>query len=128
MTAQAASPTAAARRVVAISAQKKLTRKQRNQRIAEPLVQKRWRRTYKSRFACLVTLWNRESKWNHKAHNPWSGAYRIPQALPGTKMLSAGRDWKSNPATQIKWGLTYIKGRYKTPCGAWSHMRRTGWY
>jgi hypothetical protein len=43
-------------------------------------------------------------------------------------MLSAGKDWKSNPATQIKWGLTYIKGRYKTPCGAWSHMRRTGWY
>ncbi|MFL6053663.1 MAG: transglycosylase SLT domain-containing protein, partial [Actinoallomurus sp.] len=75
-----------------------------------------------------VTLWNRESKWNHKAHNPWSGAYGIPQALPGTKMLSAGRDWKSNPAAQIKWGLTYIKGRYKTPCGAWSHMRRTGWY
>ncbi|MCO6006666.1 lytic transglycosylase domain-containing protein [Actinoallomurus purpureus] len=124
---QAASPTTAAERV-AVSAQKKLSRKQRNQRIAKPLVKKRWHRTYKRQFTCLVKLWNRESSWNHTAHNPWSGAYGIPQALPGKKMRSAGKDWKSNPATQIKWGLKYIKGRYKTPCGAWSHMDRTGWY
>ncbi|MEV5710033.1 transglycosylase SLT domain-containing protein [Actinoallomurus sp. NPDC052274] len=126
--AQATAPTTAAARFATAGAQKKLTRKQRNERIAKPLVKKRWTRTYKSQFTCLVKLWNRESNWNHKAHNPWSGAYGIPQALPGKKMRSAGKDWKTNPATQIKWGLAYIKGRYTTPCRAWSHMHRTGWY
>ncbi|GAA0356343.1 lytic transglycosylase domain-containing protein [Actinoallomurus spadix] len=126
--AQAASPTTAVARVTTVAAQHKLTRKQRNEHIAKPLVKKRWAHGYKKQFPCLVKLWNRESSWNHKAHNPWSGAYGIPQALPGKKMRSAGKDWKTNPATQIKWGLKYIKGRYKTPCGAWSHMRRTGWY
>ncbi|WP_406567766.1 aggregation-promoting factor C-terminal-like domain-containing protein [Actinoallomurus soli] len=126
--AQAASPTTAVVRVAAVATQKKPTRKQRNERVAKPLVKKRWAHSYKKQFPCLVKLWNRESNWNHKAHNPWSGAYGIPQALPGKKMRSAGKDWKTNPATQIKWGLKYIKGRYKTPCGAWSHMHRTGWY
>ena len=129
---QAAAPTTAAERVVAATAHKKLSRKKRNQRTAKPLVKKRWPHlsasAYNKQFACLVKLWNRESKWDHKAHNPWSGAYGIPQALPGKKMRTAGNDWKSNPATQIKWGLKYIKGRYKTPCRAWSHMRSTGWY
>ncbi len=81
-----------------------------------------------SQFSCLDQLWNHESGWNPSAENPSSGAYGIPQALPGSKMASAGPDWQSNPATQIKWGLGYIKGLYGTPCGAWAHEEATGWY
>jgi hypothetical protein len=79
-------------------------------------------------FPCLNKLWNKESGWNHKAYNSGSGAYGIPQALPGSKMQSAGSDWKTNPATQIEWGLGYIKGRYGTPCKAWAHSQDVGWY
>ena len=79
-------------------------------------------------FPCLDKLWKRESGWNQKASNSSSGAYGIPQALPGSKMASEGSDWKNNAATQIKWGLGYIEGRYNTPCGAWSHSQDTGWY
>jgi hypothetical protein len=79
-------------------------------------------------YECLVALWNRESHWNVYAHNASSGAYGIPQALPGDKMASAGADWQTNPATQITWGLGYIAGRYGTPCGAWEHSERKGWY
>ncbi|ARD41133.1 G5 domain-containing protein [Actinomyces gaoshouyii] len=81
-----------------------------------------------SEFSCLVSLWNRESGWNYQAQNASSGAYGIPQALPGSKMASAGSDWQTNPATQINWGLGYIQGRYGSPCAAWSHSERTGWY
>ncbi len=79
-------------------------------------------------YNCLVALWNRESHWNVYAYNAGSGAYGIPQALPGSKMASAGPDWQSNPRTQITWGLGYITGRYSTPCGAWDHSESTGWY
>ncbi|MFF2484999.1 lytic transglycosylase domain-containing protein [Microbacterium sp. NPDC058062] len=79
-------------------------------------------------FACLVALWKKESGWRVNAYNAGSGAYGIPQALPGSKMASAGADWETNPATQIAWGLGYIGGRYSTPCGAWDHSQRTGWY
>jgi hypothetical protein len=79
-------------------------------------------------FPCLNKLWARESGWNHRARNNSSGAYGIPQALPGRKMASAGADWENNPATQIKWGLGYIKGRYGDPCGAWQHSEDVGWY
>jgi hypothetical protein len=79
-------------------------------------------------FPCLDKLWARESGWNYKASNKGSGAYGIPQALPGNKMAKYGDDWETNPATQIKWGLNYIQGRYDTPCGAWSHSQDTGWY
>lgn len=79
-------------------------------------------------FSCLVALWERESNWNVYAANPTSGAYGIPQALPGSKMASAGADWATNPATQIAWGLGYISGRYGTPCGAWAHSEERGWY
>jgi len=78
-------------------------------------------------YSCLVSLWNRESHWNVTAQNP-DGAYGIPQALPGSKMASAGPDWQSNATTQILWGLGYISGRYGTPCGAWAHSQATGWY
>ncbi|WP_328459315.1 lytic transglycosylase domain-containing protein [Actinoplanes sp. NBC_00393] len=74
-------------------------------------------------FGCLEELWDHESGWNHRAENPNSGAYGIPQAYPGNKMASAGADWRTNAATQIKWGLGYIKGRYDSPCGAWSHWQ-----
>jgi hypothetical protein len=79
-------------------------------------------------FPCLENLWDKESGWNYKALNSSSGAYGIPQSLPGDKMASAGSDWKTNPATQIKWGLGYIKGRYGTPCKAWGHSQNVGWY
>jgi hypothetical protein len=81
-----------------------------------------------SEFGCLQSLWNAESGWNPSASNPSSGAYGIPQALPGSKMASAGPDWQSNPATQIRWGLGYIKSTYGSPCAAWSHEQGTGWY
>ncbi|ROO82810.1 transglycosylase-like protein with SLT domain [Actinocorallia herbida] len=108
------------------TADRKLTRKQRNQAIAKQQVAKRgWSRT---QFRCLVKLWDKESNWNHRAYNPSSGAGGIPQALPASKMATSGKDWRSNPATQIKWGLKYIKSRYGTPCSAWSHSGATGWY
>jgi len=81
-----------------------------------------------SQFGCLQSLWNRESGWNPSATNPTSGAYGIPQALPGSKMASAGADWQTNPATQIRWGLGYIKQIYGSPCAAWSHEEATGSY
>ena len=77
---------------------------------------------------CLDKLWTKESGWNHKALNEGSGAYGIPQAKPGDKMKSVAADWKTNPATQIKWGLGYIKGRYDDPCGAWAQSQNAGWY
>lgn len=79
-------------------------------------------------FSCLDSLWQRESNWNHLAQNPSSGAYGIPQALPGSKMASHGADWQTNPRTQISWGLAYIEGRYGTPCGAWNSFLAKGWY
>ncbi len=79
-------------------------------------------------FSCLVALWNKESGWNTFAMNKSSGAYGIPQSLPGSKMASAGADWATNPATQITWGLGYISGRYGTPCGAWGASQQKGWY
>ncbi|MCO7274106.1 ubiquitin-like domain-containing protein [Cellulosimicrobium cellulans] len=79
-------------------------------------------------FTCLDKLWTKESNWRVDADNPSSSAYGIPQALPGSKMSSAGADWRTNPATQITWGLGYIEGRYGTPCAAWSHSVAKGWY
>ena len=71
-------------------------------------------------MSCLTSLWNKESGWNVYAYNP-SGAYGIPQSLPGSKMATAGSDWQTNPATQITWGLNYIAARYGAPCGAWAY-------
>lgn len=77
---------------------------------------------------CLAQLWTRESSWQVDADNPTSDAYGIPQALPGERMASAGADWRTNPVTQITWGLDYIAGRYTNPCGAWGHELQMGWY
>jgi hypothetical protein len=79
-------------------------------------------------YSCLVSLWQKESGWNYKAYNASSGATGIPQALPGSKMASAGGDWATNAATQVKWGLGYIEGRYGSPCDAWGHSQSYGWY
>ena len=79
-------------------------------------------------FDCLVALWAKESGWRVNAYNASSGAYGIPQSLPGSKMATAGADWETNAATQIEWGLGYIQGRYDTPCGAWAHSQDVGWY
>lgn len=76
----------------------------------------------------LVALWNRESGWRTEAKNPTSGAYGIPQSLPASKMASAGSDYLTNPATQIKWGLGYIKSTYGSPSAAWAHEQSAGWY
>jgi len=83
-----------------------------------------------SSFSCLVNLWNGESGWRWNATNPSSGAYGIPQAWPANKMATAGADWRTNPRTQIRWGMGYIKGRYGTPCAAWSAWlsRSPHWY
>jgi hypothetical protein len=78
-------------------------------------------------YSCLDNIWSRESGWRYDAENA-SGAYGIPQALPGSKMASAGADWQTNPATQIKWGLGYIQGRYGDPCKAWTFWQANGFY
>ncbi|MFG2980440.1 transglycosylase SLT domain-containing protein [Streptomyces sp. NPDC048258] len=79
-------------------------------------------------FQCFSNIINQESTWNYKAVNSSSGAYGLVQALPGSKMASAGDDWRTNPATQIKWGLNYMEDRYGSPCGAWSFHQANGWY
>jgi hypothetical protein len=79
-------------------------------------------------FSCLDQLWVSESNWNPYAQNSSSGAYGIPQALPAKKMASAGADWRTNPVTQIRWGLEYIRSSYGTPCGAWSFKLANSWY
>lgn len=91
-----------------------------------------------SEMSCLTNLWNRESNWRVNAQNnafdygspatPQYQAYGIPQAAPGNKMASEGSDWLTNPQTQIRWGLKYIKGRYSSPCGAWAHSESYNWY
>lgn len=79
-------------------------------------------------FQCFSNIVNHESTWNYRAQNPSSGAYGLVQALPGSKMSSAGADWQTNPATQIKWGLNYMNSRYDSPCGAWSFWQANHWY
>jgi hypothetical protein len=81
-----------------------------------------------SQFSCLQPLWQRESGWSVTASNTSSGAYGIPQALPGSKMASAGADWQTSASTQIRWGLGYIQSTYGSPCAAWSHEQAYGWY
>ncbi|EKX65561.1 hypothetical protein STRIP9103_06387 [Streptomyces ipomoeae 91-03] len=79
-------------------------------------------------WTCFSNIVDHESDWNYKAVNPSSGAYGLFQALPGSKMSSAGADWQTNPATQIKWGLNYMESRYGSPCGAWSFWQAHNWY
>jgi hypothetical protein len=79
-------------------------------------------------WRCLDTLWTRESGWRTFASNARSGAYGIPQALPGGKMATFGSDWRTNPITQIRWGLWYIRATYGSPCSALAHSNGYGYY
>ncbi|MET9828837.1 transglycosylase SLT domain-containing protein [Streptomyces sp. NPDC006385] len=81
-----------------------------------------------AQYQCFAKIVDHESDWNVDATNSSSGAYGLVQALPGNKMASAGSDWKTNPATQIEWGLDYMKDRYGSPCGAWNFWQSNGWY
>ncbi|WP_369168992.1 transglycosylase SLT domain-containing protein [Streptomyces sp. R28] len=81
-----------------------------------------------AQYQCFSKIVDHESDWNINATNASSGAYGLVQALPGNKMASAGSDWKTNPATQIKWGVDYMKDRYGSPCGAWNFWQSNGWY
>ncbi|KOU41499.1 transglycosylase SLT domain-containing protein [Streptomyces sp. WM6378] len=81
-----------------------------------------------AQFQCFSKIVNHESGWNPSATNASSGAYGLVQALPGNKMASAGADWQTNPATQIKWGLGYMNERYGSPCGAWNFWQQNSWY
>ena len=101
---------------------KKLTPKQIARRMLKSFHWTQWQ------FRWLNLLWSRESSWNVYASNPYSGAYGIPQAVPGSKMASAGADWQRSARTQIRWGLDYIKSRYGSPHVAWEHELGTGWY
>lgn len=85
-----------------------------------------WRPKYQFRY--LNWLWERESSWNVRSYNPYSGAYGIPQAVPGSKMSSAGSHWRTSARTQIRWGMRYIRSRYGSPRRAWAHSCATGWY
>ena len=79
-------------------------------------------------FTCLNRLWTKESHWNYRARNKKSGAHGIPQALPATRMESISSDWRTNPVTQIRWGLRYIEARYMSPCAAWAKFKRSNYY
>ncbi|WP_196218086.1 aggregation-promoting factor C-terminal-like domain-containing protein [Streptomyces blattellae] len=79
-------------------------------------------------YQCFSNIVDHESSWNYQAVNPSSGAYGLFQALPGSKMSSAGSDWQTNPATQIKWGLSYMNDRYGSPCDAWAFWQANNWY
>lgn len=98
----------------------------RNQRIGYELASARgWDG---EQWVCLKKLWIKESGWSTRSSNSSGTAWGIPQALPGSKMASEGSDWRTNPATQIRWGLKYIKGRYGSPCSAWRHFQSHNWY
>lgn len=79
-------------------------------------------------YTCLNRLWTKESHWNYKAHNKRSGAHGIPQALPAIRMEVISSDWRTNPVTQIRWGLRYIEARYDNPCKAWAKFKRSRYY
>jgi hypothetical protein len=79
-------------------------------------------------FSCFSNIVSRESGWNYTATNPSSGAYGLVQSNPGSKMASVASDWRTNPATQIKWGLNYMNSRYGSPCGAWQFWQSHNYY
>lgn len=79
-------------------------------------------------YGCIDRIFQRESRWNPLARNRTSGAYGIPQALPGSKMASEGADWRTNPVTQVKWGIKYVRARYGGACKAIEHIHQYGWY
>ncbi|GAA3200108.1 lytic transglycosylase domain-containing protein [Actinocorallia longicatena] len=113
-------------RVLKLMSHRRHSPVRRNKAIGRELVERfGWSRPH---WRCLNRLWAKESGWNQHSHNGGSGAHGIPQAMPGSKMASAGPDWATNPRTQIRWGLRYIRYRYGSPCAAWAHWGATHWY
>ena len=98
------------------------------QQVAKELIASQYASWSSSQVSCLNQLWTSESHWNFQAHNYRSGAHGIAQALPADKMEIIATDWRTNPVTQIKWGLSYIKARYGTPCKALAHKHWRGYY
>ena len=99
------------------------------QTIAKQIIEEKYPKwNNKTQVNCLTKLWNGESHWNYLAHNYRSGAHGIAQALPAIKMEIISTDWRTNPVTQIQWGLSYIKARYKTPCDALWKKHRSNYY
>jgi hypothetical protein len=131
-TAEAAALAKHRREVAARRARARASRAQTQRLLADPRLAGRVlaeRRGWgNEQFRCLNSLWTRESDWRTTARNSSSGAYGIPQALPASKLASAGADWRHNPLTQIRWGLGYIDSRYGTPCSAWRTFQTRGWY
>lgn len=103
---------------------KRLTPKQ----LAKLLMWQKFHWKPATQFHYLDLLWTKESRWNPRAYNPYTGAAGIPQAVPGSKMASAGPNWRTSARTQILWGLGYIKSRYGSPSAAWAHEAAHGWY
>jgi ABC-type transporter Mla MlaB component len=98
-------------------------------KVAQSIIEEKYPKWDKKRqIDCLNDLWTSESHWNYRAHNYRSGAHGIPQALPAIKMEIVSTDWRTNPVTQIRWGLSYIKARYDTPCNALLKKKRSNWY
>jgi len=134
MLQQSSSSAAALRRFSVLAEAKKPKKKHHKKK--KPLTPKQiawnimgwfhWKAKHQFRF--LNWLWTRESSWNKYATNPYSGAYGIPQAMPGSKMAACGSDWRTNAKTQIRWGMRYIRHIYGTPRAAWAHEVDDGWY
>ncbi|MFI1731752.1 transglycosylase SLT domain-containing protein [Streptomyces acidicola] len=123
LAAAAAAATAAGTLIAATPAQATWeTSPARSRAVAKKMIDER------AQYRCFARIVDRESDWRVTATNTSSGAYGLVQALPGSKMASAGRDWRTNPATQIKWGMRYMNNRYGSPCGAWRFWRANGWY
>ena len=111
---------------VSRSSEREVSPTGRNQRIGKELAAARgWDG---QQWNCLRDLWIKESGWSTRSSNSSGTAWGIPQALPGSKMAKFGSDWRTNPATQIKWGLHYIDNRYGNPCSAWNHWQNHNWY
>jgi murein DD-endopeptidase MepM/ murein hydrolase activator NlpD len=132
---RAATAAAAAReRAEAQQAEKRTARSAKRPQAPAPAATVSGARSYaqarlsSAQYQCLSNVVTRESSWNHRAVNPSSGAYGLFQSLPGSKMASAGSDWRTNPLTQMRWGLSYMKARYGSPCGAWNFWQKNGWY
>jgi len=96
--------------------------------VAADLIAVNYSKWNSSQISCLDQLWNNESHWNFKAHNYRSGAHGIPQAMPADKMAVISLDWRTNPVTQIRWGLRYINSRYGSPCAALRKQHRSHGY
>jgi Transglycosylase SLT domain len=123
-----AAPISEMAKVAAMARQVELARKSTGAKyVARTIMQEQYS-WGADQYTCLNRLWTKESHWNYKAHNYRSGAHGIAQALPATKMEVISTDWRTNPVTQIRWGLRYIDLRYDTPCKAWAKFKRSHYY